>query len=145
MTKIDAALGTKLLAIPSVTAIVGTSIYYDDVPVGATLPALCLTKISEVPHYAVPDMYDARVQVSVWALQRTANGVDSPQAAEELAQIVMDAVNRTNLEKTVESWTIGMETYSVHVIRIGSMNRLRDPASEWIHIPIDVFIQFRRL
>lgn len=145
MTKIDAAFGAKILAESAIVALVGSRVYYDDLPVGVTLPALCISKVSDIPHNSVPGMYTARIQVSVWTSRRTVSGADSPQITEEIVQAIVDAFNATNLEKSVELWTVGTERYSVHSIRVTAINRVRDPELEWNHVPIDFLMEFRRL
>lgn len=66
----EAVLRARLIAAVSVSALVGTRIYWDDRPQSSALPAILLTVISDIRGQLLGgwDMLEARVQADVLAL-----------------------------------------------------------------------------
>lgn len=144
MTRIDAAVRSKLLASTAVTALVSTRIYTDSLPDNVTLPAISVHPITDLEDENVPDAMTARVQVSCWSNPVISGGQRSPNEIENIADAVESVLSKTRLEWINESWTIGTKTYTVTGCRAITNARIIDDPSGWLHKPIDFIIEFRR-
>lgn len=144
MTRIDAAVRSKLLASTAVTALVSTRIYTDSLPDNVTLPAISVHPITDLEDENVPDAMTARVQVSCWSNPVISGGQRSPNEIENIADAVEAAISKTKLEWINETWTIGTKTYTVTGCRAITNARIIDDPSGWLHKPVDFMIEFRR-
>ena len=91
MADIGAATRTKLIGTAAVAAILGTRIYPDHLPQGATLPAAVYFVVSgtdEVDLAGMSGVAHARVQIDAYATTRT--------AANALSTAVRDALAATH-------------------------------------------------
>lgn len=144
MTLIDVAVHDRLVATTSSTyALVGARVYYDEVPMGATLPAISLVKVSDIPDPEVPGHYTARVQASCWSDPQKANGERSPAEVEGLAAAVVADLHRPRLTHSVLAWAASTKTYSIMTSRIANAPRVIEDVSGWFHVPVDVLLEFR--
>lgn len=137
MSSIDAALRAKLVATSGVTTLVSTRIYPDELPQGTALPAIRYSLISDVPDRHVPGFREARVQVSVY------DDDPSPTDANTVAEAVISAISRTELQMEPASWTEGSTTFTVITCRAVNDPRLREPDTRYWHYPVDFLIKYR--
>lgn len=137
MSGIDTAVRAKLVADSPLAALVGTRIYADELPQGCTYPAIRFTLVSDVPDRAVPGFREARVQVSVY------DDDTSPTDANTVAEAVISAISRTDLQMSPAAWTVGSTTYSVITCRHVNAPRLREPDTRLWHYPVDFLIKYR--
>ncbi len=137
MSSIDAALRAKLEATSAVTALVSTRIYPDELPQGSALPAIRYSLISDIPDRHVPGFREARVQVSVY------DDDPSPTDANTVAEAVISAISRTDLQMEPVSWVVGSTTFTVITCRHTNGPRLREPDTRYWHYPVDFLIKYR--
>ena len=137
MSSIDAALRAKLAATSAVTALVSTRIYPDELPQGSTLPAIRYSLISDVPDRHVPGFREARVQVSIY------DDDPSPTDANTVAEAVISAISRTDLQMEPAPWVVGSTTFTVITCRHINGPRLREPDTRYWHYPVDFLIKYR--
>jgi hypothetical protein len=137
MSSIDAALRAKLVATSGVTTLVSTRIYPDELPQGSALPAIRYSLISDVPDRHVPGFREARVQVSVYDDDPT------PTDANTVAEAVISAISRTELQMEPASWTAGATAFTVITCRAVNGPRLREPDTRYWHYPVDFLIKYR--
>lgn len=146
MTAIDAAIRNKLVSDGTISGYVSTRIYFDEIPISTTMPAISVFKVSEVPDTIIPDLYRASVQVSVWSTGSPQNGMGSPAEAETIAAAVVDLLTKTRPEEGVPTaYTAGTSTFSVHRISCTGNRRLKDPVTDWYHVSIDIEVKFRKV
>lgn len=143
MSLIDAACRSVLATNAAVTTLVGQRIYPDRLPAGATLPAISYSLISEVPDRYVPGVRQARVQISCWSAPAEHHGIRSPAEVTALAEAVISALSRTELQKEIGSWTVGSETYHVTGCRCTGSRRLFEHETDFYHVPCDFIIILR--
>lgn len=144
MTQIDFAVRAMLLADSAVKAIVGARVYLDALPASPVLPAVRVSKPSEVPHPIAPGRFTARVQCSCYSdPPRAANGVRSPAEVEKLATAVAAVVHTARLESDPTAWVSPSGTsYSVTDHRVANAPRFTEPVSGYYHQPVDVLVEF---
>ena len=97
MADIGAATRTKLIGTAAVAAILGTRIYPDHLPQGATLPAAVYHVVSgtdEVDLAGMSGVAHARIQIDAYA--KTAGSVDGRTAANALSTAIRDALATTH-------------------------------------------------
>jgi len=147
MTLIDEGVRLKLVATTSaVYALIGARVFYDEVPLGETLPAITLHKISDIPDPQVPGAHKARVQCSCWDdPPRDMNGVRSPSAVERLASAVGSIFHKPRVGFTPERWEIGSTVYSITKSEVADAPRLIEDKTRWLHVPADVLLEFREV
>lgn len=144
MTEIDFAVRAMLLADSAVKAIVGTRVYLDALPDSPTLPAIRVSKPSEVPHAIAPGRFTARVQCSCYSDPPRSNGVRSPAEVERLAAAVAAVVHTARIESDPTAWVSPSGTsYSVLSHRVANAPRFTEPVSGYLHKPVDVLVEFR--
>lgn len=144
MTQIDFAVRAMLLADSAVKAIVGTRVYFDALPDNPTLPAVRVSKPSEVPHAIAPGRFTARVQCSCYSDPPRANGLRSPAEVERLAKAVAAVVHTARLEAEPTAWVSPSgASYSVTDHRVANAPRFTEPVSGYYHKPVDVLVEFK--
>jgi len=103
MADIGAALRAKLIGTTAVAAILGTRVYPDRLPQGATLPAAIYYLISGTDETSLAGtigLAHARIQVDAWASTRL--------AANSLATAIRDAICAATVSRG--TWdTVGVE------------------------------------
>lgn len=143
MTMIDVAVRARLLADSGVAAIVGERVHYDDLPIDPTLPAIRVSPVSDNPDPEVPGANFARVQVSCYSDPPRANGVRSPAELNGLVAAVVSAVHAPRLTSSPTSWSTPNGTsYSIVRRRAQVGPRVPEPVSGYLHVPVDVLIDF---
>jgi hypothetical protein len=147
VTAIDSAIEVRLKASAAVAALVGTRVHFDALPlVGRAFPAIRISKVSDKPDPKVPGEHFARVQVSAYDDPPTVNGERSPAVVEALASAIVTLFHMPQLGSQPTAWTTGGTpgiTYRIMNARAEPGPRLTEPGSEYLHIPIDVLVDFR--
>lgn len=144
MTQIDFAVRAMLLADSAVKAIVGDRVHLDALPTTPVLPAVRVSKPSEVPHAIAPGRFTARVQCSCYSDPPRANGLRSPAEVERLAKAVAAVVHTARLEAEPTAWVSPSgASYSVTDHRVANAPRFTEPVSGYYHKPVDVLVEFK--
>lgn len=149
MSSIDSAIAARLEASTAIAALVGTRIYFDELPpppAVVTLPAIRLSKVSDLPNPTVPGARTARVQASCYANAPRVGGARSPGAVEALASAVEDLFHVPRLNASPAIWsTKGGTQYRIMISRTQSGPRYTEEGSGYQHIPIDILVDFREV
>jgi len=147
VTAIDAAIEAKLKASAPVAALVGARVYFDALPLeGRAFPAIRITKVTDRPDARVPGEQFARVQCSAYDDPPTVNGERSPAVVEALAAAIAGLFHMPQLGSRPTKWTTGGSpavTYRILNSRAEPGPRLTEPGSGYLHIPVDVLVDFR--
>lgn len=139
---IDAIIRKKLLADPTVSGLVSTRVYIDDLPVPAVLPAITVHPTSAVPSSEAKGGCMTRIQVSCWAEAGTPK---DPETVESVSAAVKAVLDKARMNMAPELWTVGSYRFSVTSRHVTGGVRLIDPVTGWYHVPVDVLITYHEV